>query len=202
MSEVVSSSVIKAMILFHGAGSDRDYSTLTAIEQELDIPVARVDFPYRRKGPGRRPPDRMPKLVEAVREATELWCNQWSIDPKQVVVGGHSMGGRAASMAVGESMVAGGLAWFSYPLHPQGRPESLRVDHFGALDLPVLLIQGIKDRLGSPDEFESHLPAIPGPKTVHWLSGGHDLRRHDQQIAILVREWLEHWPSTHLGHLS
>jgi len=195
MIDPVFSSPIKGLVLFHGAGSDRDYTTLVAIENELPIPVARINFPYRLKGPGRRPPDRMPKLVEAVNEATAQWASQWSVSPQQIVVGGHSMGGRAASMAVAEGMPAGGLLWLSYPLHPQGRPESLRVDHFGSLNLPILLIQGVKDKLGSPDEFDTHLPSIPGPMSVEWLGGGHDLRRHDSQIAQRVKAWLGSWPS-------
>jgi len=78
----------------------------------------------------------------------------------------------------------------SYPLHPPGRPEKLRVEHFPALELPVLFISGSKDPFGSPDEFDREVAAIPGPVTQVWLPGGHDPRTKDAEIAAVVRDWL------------
>jgi len=207
----------RALVLFHGAGSDRDYETLQAVARsaaERNIETERVNFPYRQKGPGRRPPDRMPKLMAAVHEAVTGLADRLGCQKSEVVIGGHSMGGRAASMVAADGfgttaasvdetsideprvsgVVAGnqpaGLVLLSYPLHPQGNPEALRVDHFDRIHCPVLLIQGNKDRLGTPEEFALHLPTIPGHLDQIWLDGGHDLRRHDDDIARHVGRWL------------
>ena len=179
------------LVLFHGAGGDRNHRLFLRLEDELGLPVARVDFPYRRKGPGRRPPDRMPKLIEAVNEAVTEAAAEWDVSPKRLVVGGRSMGGRAASMAMAEGLDVAGLILLSYPLHPPGKPEKLRVDHLDRLTRPVLLVQGRKDPFGTPDEFAEHLPAIPGPVTEHWVDGGHDPRptRDDEIVSAVVR-WL------------
>ena len=180
----------RGLILFHGAGGDRDHPTFLALEDELDIGVARVDFPYRQKGPGRRPPDRMPRLIEAVNEAVEHWAGRWEVDPTELVVGGRSMGGRAASMAIAEGLEVAGLLLLSYPLHPPGKPDKLRVEHFDQIDCPVLLIQGRRDPFGKPDEFARHLPTIAGPLEESWIDANHDPKGHDDHIVATVSQWL------------
>lgn len=179
------------LILFHGAGGDRNHHTFLAFEAGLRHPVARVNFPYRDKGPGRRPPDRMPKLVDAVAAAVEENAGQWDLEPGQVVVGGRSLGGRAASMAVAEGRVApAGLLLLSYPLHPPGKADRLRVEHFGAVTCPVLLIQGNRDPFGSPAEFADHLPALGGRLDQLWIDANHDPRGHDELMVSTVGQWL------------
>jgi predicted alpha/beta-hydrolase family hydrolase len=78
-----------------------------------------------------------------------------------------------------------------YPLHPPGKPENLRVDHFPQLDVPCLFISGTRDPFGSPEEFDRHLPAIPGDVTVHRIEGkGHDLKGAEPEITDTVVAWL------------
>jgi predicted alpha/beta-hydrolase family hydrolase len=183
---------LTGLVLFHGAGGDRDHHTFLALEAGLDLPVARVDFPYRRKGPGRRPPDRMPRLVDAVAEASATWAREWGLAPEQLVLGGRSLGGRAASMAVADGAVpARALVLLSYPLHPPGKPDRLRVEHFERITCPVLLVQGNRDPFGSPEEFARELPAIGGPVTEVWIDAAHDPRGGcDDVIVAQVARWL------------
>jgi predicted alpha/beta-hydrolase family hydrolase len=101
------------------------------------------------------------------------------------------MGGRMCSMAVAEGLPAAGLVLLSYPLHPPGKPDRLRVEHFGALDLPCLFVCGSKDPFGTPAELEREVAAIPGPVTIHWIEGrGHDVKGHDDEIAAVVAQWI------------
>lgn len=181
------------LVLFHGAGGNRDHPLFLAIEERSPVPVARVNFPYRERGPGRRAPDRMPVLVEAVRAATLEACREWSVEPSSVAIGGRSMGGRAASVAVAEGLGAGGLLLLSYPLHPPGKPDSLRVEHFERIGIPVLIVQGDRDPFGKPDEFAPHLARIAGPVTEVWLTGprsGHDPKGREDEVVPAVLDWL------------
>lgn len=180
-----------AVLLFHGAGSDRDHSSLVALEEHLaPLPVERANFPYRTK-PGRRPPDREPVLLESVREQAAALSSASGVPPRKIVLGGRSMGGRMCSLAVADGLPAAGLVLIAYPLHPPGRPDRLRTEHLPRLSLPVLLIQGTRDPFGSPDEFAQHLESIPGPVTQVWVEGGrHDLARADDQIVEAVGAWL------------
>ena len=178
-----------ALLLTPGAGADRNQPALVAIEEALDMPVERMDFPYRKAG--RRAPDRPPVLVAAVREGAAALAERAGVPPERVLVGGRSMGGRMCSMAVAEGMPALGLVLVSYPLHPPGKPDRLRVDHFGALRVPCLFVSGTKDAFGTPDELTSHAAAIPGPVSFHWVDGGdHGLRRRDAEVADVVGQWV------------
>jgi predicted alpha/beta-hydrolase family hydrolase len=95
------------------------------------------------------------------------------------------------SLAVADGLPAAALILISYPLHPPGKPESLRVDHFGDLDVPCLFVSGTKDPFGSPAELERHTKKIAGPVTHVWIEGGgHDFKRHDDDVAEKVHSWL------------
>jgi predicted alpha/beta-hydrolase family hydrolase len=178
-----------ALLLTPGAGATRDQHTLVAVGNAVaPLPCRRVDFPYRLLG--KRVPDKPPvAIAHLVEQAAELTAEA-GVEPGRLVLGGRSYGGRMCSMAVAEGLPAAGLILLSYPLHPPGKPENLRVDHFPAITVPVLMISGKSDPFGSPAEFETHLAAIPGPVTQLWLTGGHDPRNADARIAAAVVEWL------------
>jgi hypothetical protein len=179
-----------ALLLFPGAGSSSTHPSLVAIEQAVaPLPVSRADFPYRREG--RRAPDRPPKLLACVVEEAGLLADRAGVAPERIVLGGRSMGGRICSMAVADGLPAAGLVLISYPLHPPGRPERLRIEHLPQLEVPCLFISGTKDAFGSPAELEQHTAAIPGPVTHAWIDGkGHDLKGADADVAAIVRSWL------------
>ena len=178
------------MLLTPGAGSSADHSSLLALEAALaPLPVARVDFPYRRAG--RKAPDRAPKLIACVREEAAALADRTGAAPERLVLGGRSMGGRMCSLAVAEGLPAAGLVLISYPLHPPGKPEQLRTAHFPDLHVPCLFVSGERDTFGTREEFDAHVGAIPGRVTQVWVpKAGHDLKRHDQTIVDAVVAWL------------
>ena len=181
-----------SFFLTPGAGSNREHPCLVEIEKQVaPLAVQRFDFRYRQEG--RRFPDRAPKLVAEVNEAVTAW----GVDPQRLVLGGRSMGGRICSMAVAEGLPAAGLVLICYPLHPVKKPETLRVDHFGDLQVPCLFISGDRDEFGTPDEFDQHLHKIPGPVTRVILEGKrHDLKGADETIAATVADWLVSLPNS------
>jgi predicted alpha/beta-hydrolase family hydrolase len=181
---------VGTVLLFPGASASRDQSTLVALERAVAPTWAtvRADFPYRKEG--RRAPDRPPKLLAAVRAELALISGP-------VVVGGRSMGGRMCSMvaagADGESPPAGlaGVVAISYPLHPPGKPEALRVEHLPAITVPCLFVHGTRDPFGTPDELARCTATIAGPVTHHFVDGGrHDLKGKDGEVASVVADWL------------
>lgn len=178
-----------ALLLTPGAGAGRDHHTLVALEQAVaPLPCERFDFPYRQAG--KRMPDKPPVAIAALREAAAAFTERQGVSAGSLVVGGRSYGGRMCSMAVAEGLPAAGLILLSYPLHPPGKPDRLRVEHFPQITVPVLIVSGARDPFGSPEEFAEHLPAIAGPVTTVWLPGGHDQRRSDPAVTAAVREWL------------
>jgi uncharacterized protein len=178
-----------AVLLFPGAGSGRDHPALVAIERALaPLPVERADFPYRREG--RKAPDRPPKLIACVRDEAAALAGMTGIDPAAVVLGGRSMGGRMCSMAVAEGLPAAGLVLVAYPLHPPGRADKLRVDHFPDITVPCLFVSGTRDPFATPEELGSHTAAIAGEVTHVWIEGGrHELKGADARVAKAVADW-------------
>lgn len=179
-----------ALLLTPGAGSDRNHPSLVAIEAAVaPMPVTRIDFPYRRAG--RKAPDRPSRLVACVVEEAAALASRASLSPERVVLGGRSMGGRMCSMAVAQGLVAAGLVLVAYPLHPPGRPESLRTEHFTDVEVPCLFVSGTRDPFATPDELEAASAHIGGPVTHVWVEGaGHDLRGADATVAVSVATWL------------
>ncbi len=163
----------RGLLLSHGAGGDSSQRILVALEERLDLPVKRFDFPYRQQG--RRAPDRAPKLITSMVEQAGVFAAEAGIRPDEVALGGRSMGGRIASMAVAEGLSAAALVLLSYPLHPVGKPERLRVEHFPGIGVPTLFCNGDRDPFGTPDEVNGQIVNIPAPVEVHWLAG----QRHD-----------------------
>jgi predicted alpha/beta-hydrolase family hydrolase len=183
-----------ALLLAPGAGSDRQHPTSLAIEAAVaPLPVARLDFPYRKAG--RRAPDRQPVLLATVREEAADLVAAAGIRPAALALGGRSMGGRMCSIAVAEGLPASRLVLLSYPLHPPGKPEQLRIDHLPSIRVPTLVVSGTADPFGTPDELRRHLDAIDAPVTYVWVEGaGHDWKRRDEQVAGVVAAWLKGRP--------
>jgi len=166
----------RAVLLAHGAGADRNAAPLVATARALataGIPSLRFDFPYRTAG--KKAPDRPPVLLAAVREAAADLAARTGLPPERLVLGGRSMGGRYCSLAVGDThdpLPALGLLLLGYPLHPAGKPDSLRVEHFPRLKVPVLFVSGDRDALAGKAALEQWAETIPGPVDFHWLAGG------------------------------
>ena len=183
---------VAGLVLAPGASAGRDQPALVAIDEALSesrVRVERIDFPYRLAG--RRAPDRPPVLIATVVEAAQALARALKVAPRRIALGGRSMGGRMCSMAVAEGLEAAALVLVSYPLHPPGKPERMRTEHFAALDVPCLFVSGTRDAFGTPDELEAATSAIPGAVTHVWIDGGdHGLRGRDSRVAEIVREWV------------
>lgn len=178
-----------AVLLAPGASANRDHSSLVAIDAALaarGIEVERIDLPSSRPGP---------KVVQVIREAAAELAQRAGVSPARVVLGGRSFGGRMCSMAVAEGLPALGLVLVSYPLHPPGRPDQLRVEHLAALHLPCLFVSGTRDPFATPAELGAATAAIPGPVTHVWIEGAtHGLRGKDREVATAVRDWVTGLP--------
>lgn len=177
---------VARVVLTPGAGADRDHRTLVALEAALaPLPVLRLDFANRERGS--RGPERAEAAVPHLRERADAWADELGVDPAQLVLGGRSFGGRMASMAVAQGQPAAGLLLLSYPLHPPGRPEQLRVGHLPDVRVPVLAVSGERDPFGSPDELRHHLASLAGPWELVTVPGDHSPQ--DPPVVAAVLGW-------------
>jgi hypothetical protein len=136
----------------HGAGAGMQHRFMEAASARLaghGIASLRYQFPYMEAG-GRRPDSRGTLLATvraAVRAATE------AAPDLPLLAGGKSMGGRMTSLAAAEAPLPGvrGLVFFGFPLHPAGRHSTERAGHLEKVRLPMLFLQGERDRLADLD---------------------------------------------------
>jgi hypothetical protein len=167
----------------HGAGaaSTNDWMQHVAVGlQQRGITVVRFNFPYMeravREGK-RRPPDTKPRLLQACRSLFEMVQGQLPRDRRRtppLVVGGKSMGGRMMSLLLAEnaSLPAAAAVYLGYPLHPPGRPTSLRTAHLEDIRVPQLFVSGSRDPLGRGDLLQEAVGALGRRAVLHLVDGG------------------------------
>ena len=166
------------LILTHGAGGNAGSAFLVALAEEFTgagFTVLRCNLPFRQNrsfGPPRpsdaaRDRDGLKNAVSAMR----------GLASGRVFLGGHSYGGRQATMLCAEQPgLVDGLSLFSYPLHPPGKPEQLRTQHLPNLRTPALFVHGTRDPFGTIEEMQAALKLIPAKTKLLAVEGvGHDL---------------------------
>src|SRR5262245_26947455 len=135
-------------VLAHGAGAGMLHPFMDVAARELGergIATLRYQFPYMEQRARRPDP---PKLAQAtVRAAVAEAARLAPALP--LVAGGKSFGGRMTSQAQAASPLPGvrGLAFLGFPLHPAGRPSDERAEHLFAVEVPMLFLQGGRDKL-------------------------------------------------------
>jgi uncharacterized protein len=179
----------RGLVLTHGAGGNCTAPLLVAAANafaDAGLFVLRCDLPFRQRratgppSPATAAADRA-GLKSAVLAMRELATGV-------VFLVGQSYGGRQATMlAADEPELVAGLLLFSYPLHPPGKPDRLRTEHFPRLRVPAVFVQGTSDPFGSIDELRAALALIPAPtRLIPIDSAGHDLKRGRFDIAPVV----------------
>ena len=135
-------------VLAHGAGAGMTHPFLDAVASELGargVASLRYQFPYMQQGSKRPDPPGLAQAAVrgAVAEAARLTPGL------PLVAGGKSFGGRMTSQAQAASPLPGvrGLAFLGFPLHPAGRPADDRGRHLFAIQVPMLFLQGERDKL-------------------------------------------------------
>lgn len=154
----------------HGAGghmADRGMLALAERLRRAGFGVVRFNLLYREKGSTR--PDPMPLLKETVAAVATYAREQ--VPAEKLILGGRSMGGRAASMLVADGFACDGLLLLAYPLHPAGQPEKLRDAHLAKITVPTLCLNGTRDALCRRDLMEKVVDRLSARWTMHWLEG-------------------------------
>jgi predicted alpha/beta-hydrolase family hydrolase len=181
------------LVLTHGAGSDHRAPLLDAIAHAFaaaGVTVLRCDLPFRQSRPSGPP-----SPAHAERDRRGLAAALSAVTPLgsgRRFVGGHSYGGRQASMLLAESpALADALLLLSYPLHPPSKPDRPRTSHLAAIRVPTLFVHGARDPFGSPEEIEAARALIPAPSALHVVPGAaHALRAEATTVAGIVTAFL------------
>ena len=179
----------RGLVLTHGAGGNCTMPLLVTAATAFaaaGFDVLRCDLPFRQRRPTGPPsPSGAAADRDGLRLAVEVLRR---LGPKRIILGGQSYGGRQATMlAADEPGLVAGLLLFSYPLHPPGKPERLRKEHFPRLSVPCVFVQGANDPFGTPAELTDAIRSIPALTEMIRVDGaGHDLKRGRIDLAPVV----------------
>jgi len=185
----------------HGAGAGMRHAFMEACATRLarrGVATFRYHFPYMERGGGG--PDRAPVLVETVRSAVDEAARL--VPGLPLFAGGKSMGGRMTSTAAAEGTLPGvlGLAFFGFPLHAAGRDSAERGAHLSEVGLPMLFLQGTRDRLANLDLLRPLLDDVAPRPTLHVVEGAdhgfHVLKRSgrtDDEVLDELADTFASW---------
>lgn len=195
-------AALALLVLGHGAGAGMRHRFMDAIAERLadrGIATFRYQFPYMEQGSRR--PSPQPLLLATVRSAIE--AAQRAAPGLPVVAGGKSMGGRMTSLAAAKEPLLGvsGIVFFGFPLHASGKPGTERAQHLAELSLPLLFLQGTRDRLADLALLEPICQKLGARAELHIVEGGdhsfHVLKRSGRsdedaldELAERTREWV------------
>jgi predicted alpha/beta-hydrolase family hydrolase len=104
------------------------------------------------------------------------------------VIGGHSFGGRVASMVAAQTPPAG-LVLLSYPLHRPGHPETAKADHWSQIACPVLLLSGDRDQFARLELLEEAASKLPRAQLHVYPGQRHGLTRVADDVADRITEF-------------
>jgi predicted alpha/beta-hydrolase family hydrolase len=152
----------RLLVLAHGAGAGMRHAFMEATASalgELGIATLRYQFPYMQQGSKR--PDPPAILHATVRAAVRAAAEAAPGLP--LLAGGKSMGGRMTSQAAAEQPLEGvrGIVFFGFPLHAAGSPSATRGAHLSKVTVPMLFLQGTRDKLAELDLLRPLLAKIP-----------------------------------------
>ena len=110
------------------------------------------------------------------------------------VIGGHSFGGRVASLVAAQTAPAG-LILLSYPLHRPGHPDELRIEHWPEITCPVLVLSGDRDQFARVDLLRKAVKRL-AHADVHVYSGmRHGLTAVADDVAERIAAFLATLPA-------
>jgi uncharacterized protein len=160
----------------------KDLVTAARVAQSVGVTVALVEQPYRVAG--RRSPAPVHQL-DAAWSAVVQGLRDGELRGLPLVAGGRSSGARVACRTA-EAAGAVGVLCLAFPLQPPRRegaaPAPSRLAELDAVSVPVLVVQGERDRFG--------IPPATAHRTVVQVAGDHSLRTDLEGIGAAVRAWL------------
>ena len=189
------------LVLGHGAGAGMRHAFMEALAVRLAnhrIAVFRYQFPYMEQG--RRRPDFQPVLLKTVRSA--IYAAAALSDGLPLFASGKSMGGRMTSLAAAKEPLSGvrGIIFFGFPLHPAQKPGIERSEHLRAVEVPMLFLQGTRDKLAPLERLDPVCRDLP-QSTLHVIEGAdhgfHVLKKSGRsdddvhnELADATRTWI------------
>jgi predicted alpha/beta-hydrolase family hydrolase len=190
-------------VFAHGAGAGMTHPFMETFATglgERGVASLRYQFPYMEKGSRRPDP---PAIAQAAVRAAVAEAGL-SCPGLPLIAGGKSFGGRMTSQAQASAPLAGvrGLAFLGFPLHPAGKPSSDRAKHLAEVRVPMLFMQGTRDKLAELARMEPVVTSLGPSASLHLVQESdhsfHVLARSGRNDREVMKEILDTF-STWIG---
>jgi uncharacterized protein len=188
-------------VFAHGAGAGMTHQFMEQLATGLcnrDIATLRYQFPYMEKASRR--PDPPAVAHAAVRAAVAEAARR--CPGLALLAGGKSFGGRMTSQAQAIAPLAGvgGLAFVGFPLHPADKPSTERAKHLGDVHVPMLFIQGTRDKLAEAQLIDPLVKRLGASASLHRVQeADHAFHvparsgRNDREVMSEITDALSAW---------
>lgn len=188
-------------VFAHGAGAGMTHFSMEAAAlglAERGVATLRYQFPYMEKGSKRPDP---PAIAHAAVRAAVAEAGR-CCPGLRLIAGGRSFGGRMTSQAQASSPLAGveGLAFFGFPLHPAGKPSDDRAKHLADVRIPMLFLQGSRDKLAELTLLEPVVQRLGRLASLHLVEGAdHSFHvparsgRNDREVLSGILDAFADW---------
>ena len=178
------------VVLAHGAGVPMDAPFMSTFAEgiaERGHRVARFEFPYMQRQRAER--KRFPPSPGAVLVERYLAVVGALGGGQGLVIGGKSLGGRIATL-IANQVQAKGVICLGYPFHPPDKPDNVRIEYLKNIEAPTLILQGVEDPFGAPEEVAEY--GLPDNVQITWLDGGdHHLASAEDSEINDEQNWAE-----------
>jgi len=190
-------------VFAHGAGAGMTHAFMQEAATGLaarGLATLRYQFPYMEKASKRPDPPAVAHATvrAAVAEALKV-CSGLPL-----IAGGKSFGARMTSQAQAKMPLAGvrGLGFFGFPLHAAGKPSQERADHLADVHVPMLFLQGTRDKLAELNLLEPVVDRLGESAMLHLVEGAdHSFHvparsgRNDREVMAEILDAFAAWSS-------
>ncbi|MEO7241573.1 MAG: alpha/beta family hydrolase [Variovorax sp.] len=188
-------------VFAHGAGAGMAHRFMQDVADglaERGIATLRFNFPFMERGSKR--PDLPAVAHAAVRAAVDEAARHYPGVP--LFAGGKSFGGRMTSQAQAADPLPGvrGLAFVGFPLHTPDRPSASRAEHLARVAVPLLFVQGTRDKLADFSLLQTEITKLgPGSTLLSIAQADHAFHvlrrsgRTDEEVMVQVLDGMAAW---------
>lgn len=181
------------LILAHGAGAAYNHRFMDSLADQLvllGVGVVRFNFPFTELKKSR--PDSKEVAIATIGAVISEIRTRF---PDHILIGsGKSFGGRMFSHFALHSTDLTALIFFGFPLHPADQPDIQRASHLPEITIPMLFLQGTKDKLAYPELLNKVTLPLQNTTLLYLDGAGHGFEKgknfRTQELALSVQQWL------------
>ena len=165
--------------------------TLARELARYSVATVRYNFPYMENKRNRPDP---PAIAEKTVAMVILETHK--IFPElPFFAGGKSFGGRMTSQRLAKECppFVKGIVFYGFPLHPLGSPSTERAVHLTNITIPMLFLQGTRDKMAEMSLLEKTCSGLPTATLATLEGADHSFKSGKKELIPVLAERTRDW---------